>query len=158
VINLYDRRIYSKLIPLTVALVLIAIVLYFFSLQINELAIKPSNIAQAGGARFYENFIYNVSGKIPNNCIVFSYDPTLFNIIGKASAQYYFLYNQSFMSTVANKYNCEIIDYGYWCGTPGNICGQAFQEYKTTPVFTATYKPTNFTYGLYRIIGYNNSG
>ncbi|MCL5679952.1 MAG: hypothetical protein M1465_01240 [Candidatus Marsarchaeota archaeon] len=152
-----DKRVYSKLIPLAVALVLTIIVLYSFSLQVNELGIKPSAIAQAGAARFYENFVYNVSGKIPDSCLVFSYDPTLFNILGKPSAQYYFLYNQSFMSTVANKYSCEIIDYGYWCGTPDNICSRAFNEYKTTPIATATYEPANFTYGLYRITGYNYS-
>lgn len=152
-----DKSVYSKLIPLAVALVLTVIILYSFSLQVNELGIKPSAIAQAGAARLYENFIYNVSGRIPDSCLVFSYDPTLFNAIGKPSAQYYFLYNQSFMSLAANRYSCEIIDYGYWCGTPGNICGQAFKEYKTAPIATATYEPDNFTYGLYRITGHNYS-
>ncbi len=126
-------------------------------MQIPELAVNPAQIAQAGSARFYENFIYNSSYLIPSNCLVFSYDPTLFNVVGKASAQYYYLYNQSFMSKAFSNGECLVIDYGYWCGTPGNICGQAFQEYKTEPIITATYKLTGFTYGLYKIEGYNYS-
>ena len=34
------------------------------------------------------------------SCLVFSYDPTLFNIVGKNSVQYYYIYNQSFMTFV----------------------------------------------------------
>lgn len=136
---------------------MLAILAYSFSLQVHELAIKPSEIAQAGGARFYENFVYNSSSKIPKDCLVFSYDPTLYNIVGKDSVQYYYIYNQSFMGTAFAEYKCLAIDYGYWCGTPGNICQQAFSEYKTTPIATATYAPDNFTYGIYRIIGYNSS-
>ena len=136
---------------------MLVILAYSFLLQMHELAIKPSNIAQAGGARFYENFVYNSSSKIHAGCLVFSYDPTLFNIVGKASVQYFYLYNQSFMGTAIAEYKCLVIDYGYWCGTPDNICQQAFSEYKTSPIATATYLPDNFTYGFYRITGYNSS-
>lgn len=156
-IEAFKRLKGMRAIGIAAIAIIVVIVLYAFSLQINELAIKPSNIAQAGAARFYESFVYNSSNLIPNDCLVFSYDPTLFNINGKASAQYYYIYNQSFMATAKSEYSCFVIDYGYWCGTPGNICGQAFTEYKTVPIATATYVPYNFTYGLYRIVGYNNT-
>ena len=146
-----------KIAYAAVIVAMLAILFYSFLLQVHELAIKPSDIAQAGGARFYENFVYNSSDKIPNSCLVFSYDPTLFNIVGRSSVQYYYLYNQSFIGKVSAEYKCLVIDYGYWCGTPGNICKQAFSEYKTSPIATATYSQTNFKYGFYRIIGYNSS-
>ncbi|MEM0154766.1 MAG: hypothetical protein QW814_02950 [Methanothrix sp.] len=152
-----DRKTVQKAVYWTIIFAMLAILAYSFLLQVHELAIKPSDIAQAGGARFYENFVYNSSNKIPNDCLVFSYDPTLFNIVGKASVQYYYVYNQSFMSTIGAEYKCLVLDYGYWCGTPDNICGQAFSEYKTSPIATATYPNDNFTYGFYRITGYNSS-
>ncbi len=152
-----NRKTAQKIAYAAVIIAMLAILVYSFLLQVHELAIKPSEIAQAGGARFYENFVYNSSSKIPNDCLVFSYDPTLFNTVGKASVQYFYIYNQSFMSTAMAEYKCLVIDYGYWCGTPDNICQQAFSEYKTSPIATATYLPDNFEYGFYRITGYNSS-
>ncbi len=147
----------DMLIQAFVLVLIVAVVLYSFSLQINQIAIKPSKILQAGGARFYENFVYNSSKYIPSDCAVFSYDPGLFNINNKTSLQYSYLYVPSFYKAVALNYSCEVIDYGYWCGTPGNICGHAFTEFKTVPIRTATYNLTNFTYGLYMITGINSS-
>jgi len=157
VVDLKDKITARKAAYAVVIIAMLAVLFYSFLLQVHELAIKPSKIAQAGGARFYENFVYNSSSKIPNSCLVFSYDPTLFNIVGKNSVQYYYIYNQSFMGRASAEYKCLVIDYGYWCGTPDNICQQAFSEYKTSPIATATYLPDNFEYGFYRITGYNSS-
>jgi len=155
VVRLFNKNSYKKLLVYAIVAAALIVVVYSFGLQVKELSINPADIAQAGAARFYEGFVYNSSKLIPNGCLVFSYDPTLFNINGRASAQYYYIYNQTFMNNAFRNYSCLVIDYGYWCGTPGNICRQAFSEYKTQPIATATYAPDNFTYGLYRITGYN---
>ncbi|MCL4371977.1 hypothetical protein M1373_01520 [Candidatus Marsarchaeota archaeon] len=138
-------------------LIILAVIAVSFALQVKELSINPSNIMQAGSARFYENFIYNSSSYIPSNCVVYTYDPTLFNVIGKPALQYSYLYNASFYENVSRNYSCSIIDYGYWCTTPGNICSNAFTLYKTKPIVTAVYKPMDLTYGLYLITGKNES-
>ncbi len=119
------------------------------------LAIKPSAILQAGSARFDENFVYTNISAIPSNCLVFSYVPYLFNINGRAGAQMFYLFNDTFMANAEKNYSCLVIDYGYWCKTPNNICVPAMADYNTTPLKTATYYRGfyNFTFGFYRIVG-----
>ena len=86
------------------------------------LSINPSQIQQAGDARFYENFVYNQSGSIPTNCIVYTYDPTLFNINNRTATQLSNIYNASFYANASSRYSCSVVDIGYWCYTPNNLC------------------------------------
>ena len=115
------------------------------------ISVNPASIQQAGNARFYENFVYANAAKIPNSCIVYTYDPTLFNINGKTATQMSNIYNASFYAAAQSKYGCSIFDKGYWCGTPNNLCTSAEGTFNMTPIATATYNGTGFTYGLYRI-------
>ncbi|MDE1865496.1 MAG: glycosyltransferase family 39 protein [Candidatus Micrarchaeota archaeon] len=113
--------------------------------------IKPSAIQQAGDARFYENFVYNSSHLIPSGCLVYTYDPTLFNINNRTATQMSNIYNSSFFNASKANYPCLVLDKGYWCNTPGNLCTQAEHTYNLTSIANATYT-NGFTYGFYRIV------
>ncbi len=135
-----------------VSLILGVSVLYILYLNSSTIFVNPAAIQQAGDARFYENFVYNSSTLIPASCLVYTYDPTLFNINNRNATQLSNIYNSSFTSAANAQFPCAVIDVGYWCNTPGNICTQAESTYNTTPIATATYK-NGFTYGFYRING-----
>ncbi len=115
------------------------------------LGINSSNIQQAGNARFYENLVYNSSSMIPHNCLVFSYDPTLFNINKLTSTQFSNVYNKQKMTNYKKEYSCLVIDIGYWCSTPENNCKSIMNSTKTEVIASAKYPQTGFTYGFYRI-------
>jgi hypothetical protein len=123
---------------------------YVLYLNASTVFVNPASIQQAGDARFYENLVYNSSYLIPANCIVYTYDPTLFNINNRTAAQMSNIYNTSFYNSMKAKYPCAVLDEGYWCNTPGNICTQAEAAHNLTPIATATYT-NGFTYGFYRI-------
>ena len=137
----------------------IALIIFGFSSTIPAITANPATMEQAGGARFYENFVYNSISAIPKSCIVYSYDPTLFNINGRTAALMSYLYNTSVYTQNNAAYGCSVIDYGYWCGTPNSICSSIMNMYNTTLIAKATYSsPFNaFTYGFYRIDGIRNN-
>jgi hypothetical protein len=143
------RRKYSMLAGCAAIAVVAAALLYpIFSLY-PLLSINPSQIQQAGDARFYENFVFNTSPEIPSNCLVYTYDPSLFNINGRAATQLSYLYNTSQYDQLETSYGCTVLDYGYWCHTPNNLCTAVNQSFNLTPIATATYKPFGYGYGLY---------
>lgn len=133
-------------IGITVIIVLISYPVYEL---LPIIGINPSNIQQAGNARFYENLVYNSSNKIPNNCLVFSYDPTLFNINNLTSTQFNNIDNRNANN---GNYTCDVIDIGYWCSTPNSNCEGILKNTKTEVIANATYPQTGFTYGFYRIV------
>lgn len=135
---------------LAVCAILGVSLLYVLYLNSSAVFINPSSIQQAGDARFYENFVYGSSHLIPGNCLVYSYDPTLFNIVGRNSTQLSNLLNESFYSLQKYNFSCAVVDVGYWCNTPNNICTQAESGHNMTPIATATYT-NGFTYGFYKI-------
>jgi len=149
----------TKTLAVLIALALLFTAIFYpiFALA-PLLSVKPSAILQAGSARFDENFVYTNISAIPNNCLVFSYVPYLFNINNRSGAQMFYLFNNSFMQNAEQNYSCLVIDYGYWCGTPNNMCGDAMDSYKTVPLRTATYTKSmfNFTFGFYKITGKNS--
>jgi hypothetical protein len=135
---------------MAVSAVLAASLFYILYLNSSYVFLNPASIQQAGDARFYENFVYNSSNLIPANCLVYTYDPTLFNINNRTAAQLSNIYNSSFYASAKANFSCQVMDVGYWCNTPGNLCTQAQSTYKLTPIATATYT-SGFTYGFYRI-------
>jgi hypothetical protein len=124
----------------------------FYVLYINAstVFVNPASIQQAGDARFYENLVYNSSHLIPADCIVYTYDPTLFNINNRTATQMSNIYNASFYAAAQVKYPCAVMDIGYWCNTPGNLCTQAETTHNLTAIANATYT-NGFTYGFYKI-------
>ena len=135
-------------------IVLVAILVLLFTpiyLLMPKLAVNPSSIPQAGDARFDENLVYNSSSSIPNNCLVYSYDPTLFQLVGKNSTQIGDLYNVTQVDQYMQQRKCLVLDYGYWCYTPNNECTYASQNYNIVPITTATYRAMGRTYGFYYV-------
>jgi hypothetical protein len=126
-------------------------------LIVPAISVSPASIQQAGDARFYENFVYANAAKIPKSCIVYTYDPTLFNINGRTATQMSNIYNASFYAAAESTYGCAAFDKGYWCNTPNNLCTSAEGTFNMTPIATATYNRTGFTYGLY-LIGNRTNG
>ena len=141
-----------------VLLIAIAIVIYPAYSLAPRLSISPSRIPQAPDARFYEGFVYNESGMIPQDCLVYTYDPALFNINNRTATQMSDLYNISRYNQFRSQYRCLVLDYGYWCHTPNNICAYAEQRFSLTPIATATFNSFGYRYGFYYITGRNGSG
>ena len=139
----------KKVVNTALSVILVVVVLYPTYTLLPQFSIDPSKIQQAADARFYEGFVYNNSRYIPNSCLVFSYDPTLFNINNKTSTQLANLYNITFYNMEKVRYSCFVMDYGYWCHTPNNICAYANKTYNLTPIVTATFEQFNYNYGFY---------
>lgn len=135
-------------IPYIIAIIMILSLFYITYTEVPLLSIKPSAIQQAGDARFYENFIYNESHLIPSNCIVYTYDPTLFNINNKTATQIDNIYSSSFYSNASAKYSCSVVDIGYWCYTPNNLCTDINSSFVLTNIANATYKLTGNKYSI----------
>lgn len=154
------KHIQKKPFFLHIAFIIIVILMLYSTLSMyNNLAINPTRIIQANSARFYENFIYNNSNKIPNDCLVFSFDPTLFNINNKSSLQFSYLsgMNETVYNSYMNDNKCLVIDYGFWCYTPegSSMCQSALSEFNTTLLATATDNFTTQRFSIYKINRFN---
>ena len=154
---LHTKKAHSKLIMYAAAAILVAIILFGFYNQLQYVAVSPNNLPQAGNARFYEGFVYNESHLIPSSCLVFSYDPTLFNINNRTAAQLGYLYDRQQYAAFSKEYSCLVVDYGYWCYTPNNICTYAKSDFILSTIANATYNQTGQTYSFYRVVGLNAS-
>ena len=153
----HTKKAHNKLIMYAAAAILVAIILYGFYNQLQYVAVSPNNLPQAGNARFYEGFVYNESHLIPSSCLVFSYDPTLFNINNRTAAQLGYLYDRQQYAAFSKEYSCLVVDYGYWCYTPNNICTYAKSDFILSTIANATYNQTGQTYSFYRVVGLNAS-
>ena len=136
---------------------LVVLITASFAQFIPQLAIKPIDTIQAGDARFYEGFVYNESSAIPTNCIVFTYDPGLFNINNRSAAQMSFVYQSSTFMNITNSYSCLVADWGYWCYTPDNLCTGLTYNFTLTPIVNSTFSQDNKTYGFYYIKAKNST-
>lgn len=141
----------AKIAAYAAILVLIAYSIYSLG---PLLGVQPSALPQAGDARFYESFVYNNSNAIPKECLVFSYDPTLFMINNRSAAQMSYL-SQSSYQDYKSQYGCLVMDYGYWCYTPNNLCTGVENSFSLQSIVNATYQQK--TFGFYYITGIKNS-
>jgi hypothetical protein len=141
----------KRAVQVAVLIAILAVISYSFYKQLPEISITPSQILQAPDARFYEGFIYNISSTIPQNCLVFTYDPTLFNINGVSATQMADLYDSNALANRTSGFSCLILDYGYWCRTPSNICTQARSKFNLTTMASSGPGPLGSNYTLYYI-------
>ncbi len=152
---LHGRKMWRKLIKAAAYAFVVAVIFYPLYALYPLLSVQPSSIQQAGDARFYEGFVYNNSRLIPTQCLVFSYDPTLFIINNRTSAQLGDLYPQSYQN-YRQQYGCLVVDWGYWCYTPNSICTYVQNTFALKSIANATYTPLNRTYGFYYVTGLKN--
>ncbi|MDE1871068.1 MAG: glycosyltransferase family 39 protein [Candidatus Micrarchaeota archaeon] len=115
------------------------------------ISVNPATIQQAGDARFYENFVYNSSYLIPRNCLIYTYDPTLFQLQNLTATQMDNLYNTTQTTQYMNEGKCLVLDYGYWCHTPNNECSYAPQSYNLVPLKLINYTPNKYDFGFYYV-------
>jgi 4-amino-4-deoxy-L-arabinose transferase-like glycosyltransferase len=141
----------KKLFSVVILAAILILVFYPIYALLPQLSVNPSQIQQAGDARFYEGFVYNTSNMIPANCIVYTYDPTLFNINNRTATQIDNLYNTTQVAEYQNQYQCLVLDYGYWCHTPNSECTAANNTYNLTKIINATYEPEGYGYGYYLV-------
>jgi hypothetical protein len=149
----YSKRI-TKNVKIINGIALVLILVLVFApiyLLLPYLSVNPASIQQAGDARFYENFVYNESHLIPSQCLVYTYDPTLFNLVNRTGTQIGNIYNTSQVTQYRQQYSCLVLDYGYWCHTPNNECTYVNQSYNLVPIATATYNTLHYNYGFYYI-------
>ncbi|MGC8537377.1 MAG: hypothetical protein ACP5MZ_00105 [Candidatus Micrarchaeia archaeon] len=144
-------------LALTVVLLLIA---YSFYLMVPSMSVSPSSIAEAQQARFYQNFVYGNAKSIPASCLVFSFDPELFNLNNRSAIQFGNItsaYTKSGLATYQSKYQCLVVDYGYWCYTSGfeGLCHTVSSTFDLSPIATArdNFSGFTYTYGFYKIDG-----
>ncbi|MEM0149381.1 MAG: glycosyltransferase family 39 protein [Candidatus Micrarchaeaceae archaeon] len=147
----------SYVIAIAIISLLIA---YSFYMVAPDIAISPSSISQAQQARFYQNFVYSNASAIPRSCLVFSFDPELFNLNGLSAMQFGNItsaYTESGLSSYLNKYPCLVVDYGYWCYTSGfeGLCNEVKSTFVLSPIATArdNFSGENTLYGFYSING-----
>ncbi len=154
-VNYYAKKVVRNPAIMNAAALVIMIMVLFVPIYVlmPQLSVNPSKIQQAGDARFYEGFVYNNSQKIPAGCIVYSYDPTLFQLNNRTSTQIGNLYNTTQVNQYMQQYRCLVLDYGYWCHTPNNQCSYAAQDYNLVPISLATYREMNYSYGFYYVYG-----
>ena len=142
---------FRKIILYCAVLIIIAGIAYSLYTELPEVGLLPSQITQAQPARFDENFVFNESHLIPPECLVFSYDPTLFIVNNRSSTQLDTIYDKSELANYTSSYSCLVIDWGYWCYTPNNYCTTAKQEFKLSPIVTDTDTQVNQTFGFYLV-------
>ena len=146
-----------KLIAIKVVVLAAIIVLIVYPLvqSAKLLSINPANIVQANNSRYYENFIYNYDPQIPRSCIVFTYDPSLFNINGIPAAQMTYISSPGQYANITAGYSCVLIDYGYWCYTPNNVCNSSLSQFTVNEIVSTKYE--EYTYRIYRVTGFSKS-
>jgi 4-amino-4-deoxy-L-arabinose transferase-like glycosyltransferase len=135
----------------TILIAVLVIVAYSAYIQAPQISVNPSNIIQAPDARFYEGFVYNDTHLIPANCLVFTYDPTLFNINNRSATQMSDLYDNQTLANRTKMFSCMVLDYGYWCYTQGNICTQASNTFTLKPIVSSGVGPLGHNYTFYYI-------
>lgn len=130
-------------------LFILALIFYSVYILIPKLS-SNTNTLSGKTARFYQNFVYNSSNDIPANCLIFTFDPTLFSLNNRTSMQFVNLYNFSLIRNLSGKYSCLVADYGYWCYTQyAHYCTNLSQYYEMAPI--KIINDTGLTFGFYYI-------
>ncbi|EQD40915.1 conserved hypothetical protein, membrane [mine drainage metagenome] len=136
------------------------LIAYSFYSMVPDLGVNPSSIGQAQQARFYQNFVYANANAIPRSCLVFSFDPELFNLNGLSSIQFGNItsaYTQSGLVSYHKDYPCLVVDYGYWCHTArfGGLCNTVKGTFNLSAIAVTVdnFSGTADTFGLYRVNG-----
>lgn len=147
-----EKKRNRKLLQIIVLLAILTAIAYPLFGAAPLLRNDSSDLIQGGSARAYENFIYNYSSQIPRDCIVFTYDPPLFNINGLSAAQMYYVQNSSIFWQIYRNYPCVVIDYGYWCYTPDNICNSTMSQFTVSEIASSKYYGSTFK--LFKVTGF----
>ncbi len=115
--------------------------------------IKPQNMPQEAVPLNYINFVYQNASIVPSNCLVFTFDPDVWAVQNRSSAQIGFLRaNNGSFSGFADRFSCFVVDIGYWCTTPmfkTDICKWGLGKNPT--LITGVPAPGGGNFSLYYI-------
>ncbi len=115
-----------------VALILVFAVLPFYN-AISIITVSPSRMPQQAMALGYMNFVNQNVNLVPNNCLVYTFDPDVWVIRNRSAIEIGYLQaNTTNSSAFASRFSCFVFDQGYWCTTPefrNSTCGSDIQKY-----------------------------
>lgn len=158
------RRRKSQEIRRHIIQTLIFIVLIFlfamlpFYNSVRVISMNTSMMPQEGMPLSATDFIYSNAYKVPSSCLVFSFTPDIWFELNRSSSQIgWFNVNNATLEKFESKYSCVVLDYGYWCSTPGyqnSTCKSDLNAYNTTLIATSRSPDPNFNYSLYYVNGY----
>ncbi len=124
---------------------------------LSVITITTQNMPQQAMPLNYVNFVYQNASMVPNNCLVFTFDPELWAMQNKSSAQQNFLaMNNSNFTKFASKYSCYVFDMGYWCTTPQfkmNTCVNYIKKYNGTLIVDVPAPDNTDNFSLYYLHG-----
>lgn len=139
-------------------LVVVAVLLVFpFYLLVPVVSVPPNTMPQQGVVLPAVTTFYNNHNVVPNNCLVFSFTPEIWQEANLTGVQVGYLNgaNSTLESTI-NSYSCLVFDYGYWCEVaPYNsqICSSVQSRYKLQNLLTPQQQ-NGTSIAFYKILNY----
>ena len=128
--NIASRRLMQEVV--FIALIVVFAVLPFYN-AISIITVSPSRMPQQAMALGYMNFVNQNVHLVPNNCLVYTFDPDVWVIQNRSAIEISYLQaNTTNSSAFASKFSCFVFDQGYWCTTPefrNSTCNSGLQKY-----------------------------
>ena len=140
------------------AVLITAFAIYPFYNSISIITMNTSQMPQQQMALNAVNFIYRNAGKVPSNCLVFTFTPDVWYELNRSAAQVgYFGSSDPNFTRFASQFSCFVFDQGYWCTTgqyKNSVCTADIGSYSSSPIATAPALDQADNISLYYINGY----
>ncbi|MHB1830261.1 MAG: glycosyltransferase family 39 protein [Candidatus Micrarchaeaceae archaeon] len=140
------------------AALILAFAIYPFYNSMNIITMNTSQMPQQQMALNAVNFIYQNAGKVPSNCLVFTFTPDVWYELNRSAAQVgYFGSLDPNFTRFASQFSCFVFDQGYWCTTgqyKNSVCAADLGRYGSTAIATAPAMDQADNISLYYINGY----
>ncbi len=130
---------------------------YPFLGLIPSITLAPQLMPQQSVILKAINFFYANYSAVPQNCVVFSNTPDIWEEVNRSSAQISYLESANATLTQNfSQYKCIVFDYGYWCVVPpfhDGLCkylGSRYQYKNLTP----TSQLGGSSVGFFQVLNY----
>ncbi|MCD6403551.1 MAG: glycosyltransferase family 39 protein [Candidatus Aenigmarchaeota archaeon] len=136
-----------------VILMLIVLVLIYFSSYIPKIHVTADSIEEASDARAYRNFAIMFASTQPDDCYFVSHVSSIYSWMGKGHMQVWYVYRPEFDSIIKEK-DCVIFDEGYWCAIDvpeSQSCVEFGEKYELELLERFNDTKHNKVYSFYRI-------
>jgi hypothetical protein len=139
----------------TIAFVLlVALLLIYFSFYIPKMHIPPSSIQESYGARLYWESAVNFASKQPDNCYFISHVSSIYSWLGKGHVQIWYVSRPEF-DKIVKENSCVIFDEGYWCAInvpESQSCVKFGKRYSLELLYRVNDTKENKVYSFYKIV------
>jgi hypothetical protein len=135
-------------------LLLLTLLLIYFSFYVEKMHIPAEKIEEAYGARLYRDFAINFASKQPDDCLFISHVSSIYSWLGKEHMQIWYVYQSEFDSIIKSK-SCVIFDEGYWCAIKtgeSQSCIELSKKYKLELLSQLNDTKEGKTYSFYKVI------